>query len=103
MLVDESMLWPMLGLDAGLVVLAGLDLLVSLKRLVTVRREAPEVMSLGRHNAVTLSLRSISRRSLRVQVTLDLFDEANSPELPFTVQLKPRGSQRKKVSVEPRR
>lgn len=103
MLVEEGMLWPMLGLDAGLVVLAGLDFLVSLKRLVTVRREAPEVMSLGRQNAVTLALRSISRRRLRVQVTLDLFDEAHSPDLPFTVQLGPRGNHRSKIAVEPRR
>lgn len=103
LLVDASMLWAMLAVDAGLITLAGIDLLLSLKRLVTVRREAAEVMSLGRHNAVNLSIRSISRRSLRVRITFDLFDEAHSPDLPLALLLGPRGSQRSKISVEPRR
>src|SRR5690606_33421916 len=68
MLVDEGMLWPMLTLDVALVALAVTDALLSSRRLVSVRCEVPEVMSLGRKNPVTLLIRSDARRKLEVQV-----------------------------------
>lgn len=95
------MLWPMLALDAGLLLLAALDLMLSSKRLVTARREAPEVMSLGRHNTVHLTVRSIAARTLALKITADLFEEATSPDLPLHLALRARQSKRLKFTVVP--
>lgn len=101
LLVDPNMLLPMLGLDAGLVAVAALDAWFSAGRRVTVHRDAAEVFSLGRDNLVLLTVRNSSRRSLDITVTVDLFENSSSPELPLRVNLKPKRSKRLKFHVHP--
>lgn len=86
-----SLVRPMLGLDALLLLVAALDALFARGRLVRVEREAPKVLSVGRDNAVKLHLRSLSSRPLAVSVTDDLPDQARAADLPATVELGPRG------------
>ena len=102
-LLDETLLWPMLLCDAGLAVLALFDLLLGLRPLVTVEREAPEVFSIGRPNPVTLELRSRARRALEVRITDDLFDDAESADLPLTIAVPARGRASGRYRVVPSR
>ena len=103
LLVDPGLLWPMLAVDFGLLGVALFDAMLSLGRAINITREVPEVMSLGRSNAVVLSLRSSSRRSLLVQLTTDLFPGATSHDLPLSVVIHPKGSKRVTFTVEPHR
>src|SRR5690606_28521758 len=66
---EESLLWPMLLADAGIVLLAIVDALITSGKLLSVSRSTPEVFSIGRPNPVTVELRSRTRRRLRVEVT----------------------------------
>lgn len=52
---------------------------------VSVERECPEVMSLGRRNRVWLRLRTRSRRPLSVQVQQDGFEHSTLPQLPLSL------------------
>src|SRR5215813_7242334 len=90
-LMDDTVVWPMLAIDAGLVVLAAFDALLGRRALVAVERELPEVFSLGRQNQVTLELRSLARRKLSVEVVDDSFAEAEVFDLPARAQLPARG------------
>jgi uncharacterized protein (DUF58 family) len=78
-------------IDAGLVVLALIDGLLSLRLKVSVQRFAPDVMSLSRRNRVTLRLRSERRGSQRLSIIDDLFEGATASDLPVTLKLKGRG------------
>jgi uncharacterized protein (DUF58 family) len=79
----------MLGLDAGLLALAAIDAIRARGRLVTVAREAPKVLSVGRDNPVRLYIRSRARRPLLVHLVDDLPDGAASTDLPARVLLGP--------------
>ncbi len=90
-LADATLLWPMLALDAGIAVIALVDLLVGLPQLVTARRHAPRVLSVGRDNPVTVEIESRSRRSLVVLLKDDLPAECAAADLPARAVLAGRG------------
>jgi uncharacterized protein (DUF58 family) len=100
---DESLLWPMLVADAGLLVIAVIDAVLSGRRLVTVSRRSAEVFSIGRSNPVTVELRSHSRRPLQVELTCELFDHAEAEGLPIRVDLRPRARTVERFRVTPHR
>jgi uncharacterized protein (DUF58 family) len=102
-LLDQTLLWPMLALDASLVVLAAADAVVGRRRLIEVTREAGEVFSIGRQNPVTLELRSLARRRLAVAVRDDLFDDAECEDLPLAATLPARGRMTLRYRVKPSR
>jgi uncharacterized protein (DUF58 family) len=103
MMFDESILWPMLAADAAIAAVAGLDALLARRPLVAVSRDAPDVLSIGRPNLVTLELRSRTWRKLDVQVTDDLFEGAESADLPARVALPSRGRAEARYHVRPSR
>jgi uncharacterized protein (DUF58 family) len=100
---DAQLLWPMLLADAVLVAVAGVDALLGRKALVTVERRAPEVFSIGRSNPVWLEVRSLARRPLSVEVTDELFADADAEALPGRLQLPARGRAELRYQVRPRR
>ena len=79
-LFDETLLWTMLATDAGILLVALADAAMAWQPLVSVKRHARDVFSIGQRNLVTLELRSRSRRTLRVSVNDDLFDDAETDE-----------------------
>ena len=103
MLVDDSMSWPLLLLDVVLMSVAGLDAALSTRRLIGVRIEAPEVMSLGRDNKVTLFVRSRSARTLDVQLNVDLFEHSRSSALPLRMRATAGATKPLKFDVQPTR
>jgi len=90
-LADRSLLVPMLACDLGIALFAGLDALLARRPLVSVARFSPSVLSIGKPNVVTLEVRSLSRRKLSVQVAEDLWDTAESADLPLRLDLPARG------------
>lgn len=102
-LADRSLLWPMLALDAGIAVVAGVDGLWARRRLVTVTRETRPIHSVGQPNPVTLRLRSFARRRLEVQVRDEVYEHGDAPELPLTVTLDPGGREEVTYHVTPHR
>jgi uncharacterized protein (DUF58 family) len=102
-LVDRTMLLTMLGADAVIALLAGLDALLAWRPLVKVSRATPEVLSIGRTNAVTLTLASRARRDLTVLVRDDLFEDATSEELPLSVEVPALGKATARYHVRPNR
>ena len=100
---DDSLLWPMLMADAGLFVVAAVDAALTGRKLVTVGRRAREVFSIGRPNPVTIELRSQTRRRLHVELTCELFDHAESPELPLKLSLRGRARAIERFRIIPRR
>ena len=103
LLVDASLIWPMLAADVALAALAALDALLGRGRLVTVERQAPAVFSVGRPNPVTLEVRSRARRTLAVTLRDDLPADAEVAELPATIELRPGESQSLRYRVTPQR
>src|SRR5262245_50673967 len=102
-IMDETLLWPMLAIDGGLILISLIDAVWGWKPLVDVEREMPEVFSVGRPNVVLLEVTSRSRRSLAVQINDDLFSHAESPELPAQVLIAPRGHAQVRYRVRPGR
>ncbi len=98
---DTALVWPMLAVDAGLALLAGLDALLGRRGLVRVERAASEVFSVGRSNPVALELRSNARRKLKVRVMDDVPANATTHDLPATVELKPGASAVVRYRVTP--
>ncbi|AUX43039.1 hypothetical protein SOCE26_044790 [Sorangium cellulosum] len=102
-LVDRTVLWPMLAADAAIALVAALDAALARRPLVSVRRKAPRVLSIGRPSPVTLELRSTARRALTVAVRDDLFEAAEAPELPLAAELPARGRAELRYHVQPNR
>lgn len=102
-LLDSTMLWPMLAVDAGILIMAGVDALLARKPLVEVRRRARDVFSLGRFNPVELEVRSKAARRLSVEVNVDLFDHAIADNLPLRTKLGARGRADLRFRVAPSR
>ena len=100
---DEGMLWPMLVADAGLAAIALIDALWALRGKVTLTRACNEVFSLGRANAVTVTLRSRAHRRLRVELGCELFDYAEADALPLSLELPARGRAVERFGVTPQR
>jgi uncharacterized protein (DUF58 family) len=87
--------------NAGVALLAGLDLLLSWRVKIDVERLVPDVMSLGRRNSVRLRLRSRGARRLAIQVKDDVFDQCETEDLPITAQLRPGVAHEASYSVIP--
>jgi uncharacterized protein (DUF58 family) len=100
---EESLLWPMLLADAGLVLIAVLDAAVTSGKLLTVSRRTQEVFSIGQPNPVTVELRSRTRRRLRVELTCELFEHASTADLPTKLTLRGRARDVVRFRVVPRR
>jgi uncharacterized protein (DUF58 family) len=101
--LDPALVRVMLALDGALVLVAAADALLARGRLVRIEREPSQVFSLGRDNAVRLSVQSLARHALMVSVTDDLPDEAPAIDLPATVTLPPRGRATVVYHVRPSR
>jgi len=102
-IADRTLLWPMLGADGFIALVAAMDALLARRPLVDVRRSSREVFSIGRSNLVTLELRSKARRKLHVRVTDDLFEHASAPELPLALDLRPGAREQATYRVVPHR
>jgi len=102
-IADRTLLWPMLGADGFIALVAAMDALLARRPLVEVRRSSREVFSIGRSNLVTLELRSKARRKLHVRVTDDLFEHASAPELPLALDLRPGAREQASYRVVPHR
>ena len=102
-IADRTLLWPMLGADGFIALVAAMDALLARRTLVEVRRSSREVFSIGRSNIVTLELRSKARRKLHVRVTDDLFEHASAPELPLELELRPGAREQAVYRVVPHR
>jgi len=102
-IADRTLLWPMLGADGFIALVAAMDALLARRPLVEVRRSSREVFSIGRSNLVTLELRSKARRKLHVRVTDDLFEHASAPELPLALDLRPGAREQAVYRVVPHR
>jgi uncharacterized protein (DUF58 family) len=92
MIIDQSLLLPMLAADGALLALALLDALLARGRKIVIEREPPNVLSVGRPNPVRLRVRSQARRRLEVTVTDDRPPEVMSDGLPASVTIPARGS-----------
>lgn len=102
-LADASLVWPMLATDLAIALVAAIDALLTLRAQVEVVRQAPTVMSVGRPNVVVLNVRSSSRRRLSISVVDDLFEGAESDDLPLVVELPARGRASARYRVTPTR
>jgi uncharacterized protein (DUF58 family) len=102
-LMDETVVWPMLAIDGGLILVALFDALLGRRTLIAVERELPEVFSLGRLNVVTLELRSLARRRMNVEIVDDAFAEAEVFDLPAKASVPKRGRAQVKYRVKPAR
>jgi uncharacterized protein (DUF58 family) len=98
-----ALLGPMLTADAVLVLVAALDAFLGRRALITVEREPPRVLSVGRPNPVRLRLRSRATRALRVTVTDDRSAELDAPELPLEATVPPLGRAALVYHVRPSR
>ena len=67
-LFDRTLLWPMLATDLGIALVAAADALLVWRPMISVRRQARQVFSVGQPNLVALDLRSAARRKLRLEV-----------------------------------
>src|SRR5688572_11739659 len=65
--------------------LALIDAALGFGAKVSIERECPEVMSLGRRNRVWLRVRTRSLRPLSVQLQQDGFDHSTLPQLPLNL------------------
>jgi uncharacterized protein (DUF58 family) len=103
MLFDPTLRWPMLATNLGIALVAAFDALLASPRLITARRQAPNVLSVGRPNLITVELKSAARRKLRVLFQDDLFDAAESADLPLAVDIPARGRVTARYHVQPNR
>ena len=102
-LADRSLLWGLGATYAAIVLVAALDAASTRGRPLSITRQGPEVLSLGRENRVTLTVDSHSQRRFAARVTSDLFDQATANDLPRTITLEPRERARVHFHVVPLR
>lgn len=100
-LFDGTLLWPMLGLDVAIVVVALVDAFLGASRLVQARRTVSRVLSVGRDNPITVELESRARRGLRVRVMDDLPLELTAAGLPGEAEVPARGRAELTYQVRP--
>jgi uncharacterized protein (DUF58 family) len=98
----KELVTAMIVVDATIVVAAAFDAWLARGKLIAVRREMPEVFSLGRKNPVRLSLRSRANRRLELLVRDDVFVSAETTDLPVHVELAPRSVTTEAYHVEPK-
>jgi uncharacterized protein (DUF58 family) len=103
MLLDRTLLWPMLATDGGILLVALADALLAWRPLFSVQRRVAQVLSIGRPNPVTLEIRSRTWRDLTVQVKDDLFETAESTDFPITLEIPSREQKVVRYYVTPTR
>jgi uncharacterized protein (DUF58 family) len=103
MVFERWLLGPLLAADLALALLALVDAVLARRRLVTVEREPPRVLSVGRPNPVRLHLRSTAGRPLEVTLTDDRSEALVSDELPVRVNVPARGRATVVYHVRPTR
>jgi uncharacterized protein (DUF58 family) len=103
MILDQTLLLPMLAADGALVALALLDALLARGRHIVVEREPPNVLSVGRPNPVRLRVRSKAGRRLDVTVTDDRPPDVAADGLPASVTVPARGSANVTYHLRPTR
>lgn len=89
--------------NLGILGLALLDGALGFGAKVTVERDCPEVMSLGRKNRVGLKVRTRSRRALSIEVQQDTFDYATTPKLPLELSVSRREASEAAYDIIPGR
>ncbi|MCL2779476.1 MAG: DUF58 domain-containing protein [Polyangiaceae bacterium] len=97
---------PWLVLDAAILALAGIDVAASRPRgaaVFEVERHAAQIFSVGRSNAVALTLHNTTRRRLAGTVMDDPAGDANVSGLPGVFDLPPRTSTTIKYEITPTR
>ena len=103
-LADATLLWPMLAFDGALTLVALADLAGGMRRrLLTARRAATPVLSIGRDNPITVEIESLASRELDVLLKDDLPPELTTSELPARVVVPARGRVSLTYHVRPSR
>jgi uncharacterized protein (DUF58 family) len=99
---DATLVWPMLATDGGIVVALAFDAVLGRRRMIEVKRRAGTgVFSVGRPNTVSLIVRSMARRALKVQIVDDLFDHCESSDFPLTAKVPGRSRVELSYKVTP--
>lgn len=93
----------MWALDAALALAAGLDVALALGSRVRAEREIAAILSVGRPNLVTITLRNTSRRALTGTVMDDPVAHADTTGLPAVVSLPPLGDAVVRYELRPTR
>ncbi|HEY8073581.1 MAG TPA: DUF58 domain-containing protein [Labilithrix sp.] len=91
------------ALDFALVAMAGVDLFAGRGKRVEVERRAAQIFSVGRANAVSITLHNRSSRTLRGTVVDDPIEEAEASGLPGDFTLAPHGSAVLRYEITPKR
>ncbi len=102
-LADRTLLLPMIATDLGIALVAAFDALLARRPLVSIARQAPAVLSIGKPNLITLEVRSGARRRLSVELADDLFDTAECDDLPVKLELPARGLTTARYHVRPQK
>jgi len=91
-LLDASLLWPILALDAAIFALVAVDALLGGRQAVSARFDMRDVLSVGIENPVWVELeRTGARGPLELFLTCDLPGTMSSPDLPLRLTL-PEGT-----------
>lgn len=102
-LLDRSLLWPVLAFDGLVLGAAAVDAMWSRRPVVQVTRRCPDVFSLGEANRVVLELRSNTDEPLSLKLNDDLFAGSSSPDLPLSVELAPHETREVSYRLVPTR
>jgi len=103
-LAERALLWPVLALDAVLVLVAAVDLVWSRRPNLHARLRTRDVLSVGVENPVWLELeRARAGRTVELAARVDLPDTMAAPDLPLRVTLAEAGQARARFHVVPRR
>lgn len=92
-----------IALDAALALACGADALSGRGRRIEAERRAAQIFSVGRANAVTLTLHNRSDRVLRGTVMDDPIEEATTTGLPGVFEIPPRGTVQLRYEITPTR
>jgi uncharacterized protein (DUF58 family) len=92
-----------MALDGAIVVMAGVDMLAGRGRRLEIERRAAQIFSVGRANAVSITLHNRSDRALRGTVMDDPIEDATVTGLPGTFELPPRGNAVLRYEITPSR
>jgi uncharacterized protein (DUF58 family) len=92
---------PLYLLDGALALAALVDALLVRRRRVGIERVVAAILSVGRANVVTLSMRNLSQRTLRGTVADDPVKDAITRGLPASFVLPPGGDVTIRYDVEP--
>jgi uncharacterized protein (DUF58 family) len=86
-IAEPATVWPMLAIDAMIVVLAMIDLLMVRKAGVEVTRDMPLTISLARTVNVTLEVRNLLRRRVTFRLNEAVFEHAETEGLPLEIEV----------------